>query len=167
MAARLKTYTAEIDGVHEWIVAAPNQKAALDAFGVRQNLFAQGFARAVDDPALSQAASARPGIPLNRAKGSKGPFTTSAAQDGGWDAALKAAPRRRRPPSRKALDAARAALDRLEAEAADAEQATQERRAALEREAAEARRRFDARREKLQAALDKAEDAYRAAGGRA
>jgi len=167
MAARLKTYTAEIDGVHEWIVAAPNQKAALEAFGVRQNLFAQGFARAVDDPALSQAASTRPGVPLSRVKGSKGPFTTGAAKDGGWDAALKSAPRRRKPPSRKALDAARGALDRLEAEADAAAQDLDARRAALEREADQSRRRFETRRAKLQAALEKAETAYRAAGGRA
>ncbi len=39
----LRTYTAEIDGLNQWIVAAPNQKAALEAFGVHQNLFARGW----------------------------------------------------------------------------------------------------------------------------
>jgi 2-hydroxychromene-2-carboxylate isomerase len=71
-------YTAEIDGLHEWIVAAPNQQAALDAFGVNQNLFAQGEAGVTIDPALMSAAEAKPGVPLRRMKGSKGAFEEAA-----------------------------------------------------------------------------------------
>ena len=60
---RLKTYEAEIDGLHQWIVAAPNQRAALDAFGVHQDLFAQGLARPTSETGAVEAANASPGSP--------------------------------------------------------------------------------------------------------
>lgn len=72
--ARLKTYEAEIDGLHEWIVAAPNQRAALDAFGVHQDLFAQGLARVSKDEAATKQAEDHPGQPLRRPKGSSDAF---------------------------------------------------------------------------------------------
>jgi hypothetical protein len=118
MAPRLKTYAAEIDGLNEWIVAAPNQTAALEAFGVNQNLFAQGAARVETAADRVKAAQSHPGVPLRRRKGSAGPFApvaSNAASD--WSAALAAAVKTPKPgkadkgapvkppaPSRKALD---------------------------------------------------------------
>ncbi|MDP3659624.1 hypothetical protein [Phenylobacterium sp.] len=166
MAPRLKTYAAEIDGVHEWIVAAPNQKAALDAFGVRQNLFAQGFAKLVADPVLERAAAASPGVPLRRDKGSKGAFAAGPAGAETWAAALKAAPKRAKAPSRKALDAAQAAVDALDSQEAAERAPLEARRAALEREARTVEAEFTKRRAKLDAALARAKAAYRDAGGR-
>ncbi|HYE42426.1 MAG TPA: hypothetical protein VEA15_03450 [Caulobacteraceae bacterium] len=94
MARKPRVYVAEVDGVHEWVVAAPNQRAALDAFGVNQDLFAQGRARVAEEPDAIEAAQADPGKPLRRLAGSTDPFR-SAAEDpgGGWAAALAAAPK--------------------------------------------------------------------------
>ncbi len=115
--AKLKTYTAEIDGLHDWIVAAPNQQAALDAFGVNQNLFAQGEAGVTADPDLAKAAAAKPGVPLRRMKGGKGAWEVAGGGTD-WTAALDAslakAPKTK-PPSRRALDEAEAALKDFEA----------------------------------------------------
>ena len=64
MARKLKVYAAEIDGLHEWIVAAPNQGEALAAFGISQDLFAQGLAKVTTDPVSVEAATTSPGSPL-------------------------------------------------------------------------------------------------------
>jgi len=60
---RLKVYTTRI-GIHDWAVAVPSQKAALAAWDVRENLFASGAAKAVDDPAVIDAAMKTPGVPV-------------------------------------------------------------------------------------------------------
>lgn len=126
MARKLKVYAAEIDGLHEWIVAAPNQTEALAALGVNQNLFQQGLARSTDDPAAIRAAEACPGVALRRLKGSKAAFRPGQADTGeAWARAAKAAgvsARRKKPRrDRSRLDAAGAALEAFEAEA-EAEQ---------------------------------------------
>lgn len=100
MARKPRVYVADVDGVHEWAVAAPNQKAALEALGVGQNLFAQGLARLANDGDAVEAASACPGRPVRRLKGADEPFQPVDAEDAsGWAAALAAAPSliRRRP----------------------------------------------------------------------
>ncbi len=93
MARAPRVYRADFDGVHEWIVAAPNQRAALDAFGVSQDLFAQGRAGVESDEEAVAAARAAPGRPLRRMKGSDDPFALPDGDGGGWAAALKAAPK--------------------------------------------------------------------------
>ncbi|MBI1211286.1 MAG: hypothetical protein GC190_07480 [Alphaproteobacteria bacterium] len=60
---RLKVYTTRI-GIHDWAVAVPSQKAALKAWDVRENLFASGAAKVVDDPAVVEAATKTPGVPV-------------------------------------------------------------------------------------------------------
>ena len=60
---RLKVYTTRI-GIHDWAVAVPSQKEALKAWDVRENLFATGAAKAVDDPAVIEAALKTPGVPV-------------------------------------------------------------------------------------------------------
>jgi len=60
---RLKVYTTRI-GIHDWAVAVPSQKAALQAWDVRENLFATGAAKVVDDPAVVEAALKTPGVPV-------------------------------------------------------------------------------------------------------
>lgn len=165
MARTLRTYTAEIDGLNQWIVAAPNQKAALEAFGVHQNLFAQGLADLTKDAALVQAANAQPGVPLKRPK-KGGKFTAAGGSD--WSEALKATgktPKARKPPSRARLDRARAVLARAREEG---ERTLDELEAAVEA----ARQRLTAGQERVdkavaraEAAVDAAEEAYRRAGG--
>jgi hypothetical protein len=165
MARRLKTYTAEIDGLHQWIVAAPNQRAALDAFGLRQNLFAQGLAGETTEPELVKAAAGAGGQPLRRDKGGKGGFEPAVSDVSDWSSALDAAKARPRPkpaPSRAALDRARAALGRLEAAADEELQALEAERDAASARLEAARRRLDKRLDRARAAVDAAEAASRA-----
>ncbi|RYF99054.1 MAG: cell envelope biogenesis protein TolA, partial [Caulobacteraceae bacterium] len=61
-------------GFYDTVVAAPSQAAALRAWGVRQNLFADGTARLTDDSQAVEAALAHPETPLRRAVGSSEPF---------------------------------------------------------------------------------------------
>jgi hypothetical protein len=162
----LRTYTAEIDGLNQWIVAAPNQTAALEAFGVHQNLFAQGLAGLTRDADLAKAANAQPGVPLKRPK--TGGTFRPAGGGSDWSEALKAtakAPRARKPPSRARLEKARAARDATreagERTLAELEAAVT---AARERLAA-AQERVDKANAKAEAAVEAAEEAYRQAGG--
>jgi len=179
-----RVYAAEIDGVHEWIVAAANQREALDALGVNQDLFAQGLARPERDPVKVEAARDQPGVPLRRAKGSKAAF--EAAGDGGsaWAAALEATPKgkkaakpaakaptgapKRPPPEkskgptaadRKALREAEGALRAFDRTAAKALGALDAEIDAVERRRARLRREQDQRRGRLQRAVDKARSA--------
>ncbi|MDB5470986.1 MAG: hypothetical protein JWR84_2546 [Caulobacter sp.] len=161
----LRTYTAEIDGLNQWIVAAPNQSAALEAFGVHQNLFAQGLAGLTKDADLVEAANALPGVPLKRPK-TGGKFTAGPA-DSDWSGALAEASKGagpRKAPSRARLDKARAALDAAQAEGerrlADLEKAVEAAKARLSDEQARVERTLD----KAQAAVDAAEAAWRKAG---
>jgi multidrug resistance efflux pump len=165
LASRLKTYTAELDGLNDWIVAAPNQKAALTAFGVHQDLFAQGQAGVTTDSALVEAAAASPGQPLKRPKGGKGPFKAGPA-DSDWAKALEAAGKGAKPPkkvSRAKLDKAESALEAAE-RAGEAELARLESEASAARERlAAAQERHDAEVETARAAVEAARTAYRKA----
>lgn len=71
--AKLKTFTTE-QGFFELAVAAPSRAAALRAWGMKHDLFAQGLARQSQDKAAIAAAQARPGEVLRRPLGSKGAF---------------------------------------------------------------------------------------------
>jgi hypothetical protein len=169
MAVRLKTYRAEIDGLHEWIVAAPNQRAALDAFGVHQDLFAQGLASVSDDAAAESAATARPGAPLRRPKGSNGAFqpVESAATDVWAKAAAaagKAAPKK--PPSRARLDKAERVLADFETQAQAALDEIAQARAELDAREAALTGQQSQRRAALAKAVERETAAYKAAGGR-
>ena len=57
MARALKVFRTPI-GFHDAYVAAPSQKAALEAWGVRQDLFKEGQAAVADDPAAQAALDA-------------------------------------------------------------------------------------------------------------
>jgi hypothetical protein len=183
MAARLKAYAAEIDGLHEWIVAAPNQTAALEAFGVGQNLFAQGAARVETDPEKVKCALAHPGVPLRRLKGSSDPFGPVAANaPSGWEAALAAAAKAPKaekagkkagkaakpeplPPSRRALDKAEAALAEVKAERDRALSEIEDERRALDAREAELKARFKSRVGKAKDRVKEETTAYKRAGG--
>ena len=167
---RLKTYEAEIDGLHQWIVAAPNQRAALDAFGVHQDLFAQGLARVAQDPEAIEAASAAAGQPLRRLKGTKEPFRpVDSGGQGAWEKAAAALAKpggKPKPPSRTRLDRAEAAARAFEKESAAELEALAQARAELQAREARVRADLEARRKKLEEDLDAARLAYRDAGGK-
>lgn len=175
---RLKVYGAQF-GFHDSIVAAPNQKAALEAWGIRQNLFAEGNAQIVEDPDAVAAALAHPETPLRRAIGSKEPFSLEPSLPHVPDA-----PKRKRadlklvsqekapapkhpPPDRSALTAAETTLTKINERRLAEEDDFQKRRQALEHEEVASRQRWSQERKTAEAALEKARRGYRDAGGEA
>jgi hypothetical protein len=168
----LKVFRTPI-GFHDAFVAAPSQKAALEAWGSESNLFAQGVAEIVTDPALMEEPLARPGEVVRRLRGSADEQiealgkTISKKKDTPvpGPSGKRAEAQRKRPPrpSRSAVDKAEAALasaedrhraelDRLRAE----EQALQQRRRDAERQ-----QRSEC--ERLSKEVDAARERYRAA----
>lgn len=173
---RLKVYQAQF-GFYDSVVAAPNQTAALAAWGIRQNLFAEGRAKVCDDAAAVAAALAHPDVPLRRAIGSSDPFSLEPNLPDVPDPpkrakpSLKVVPKvkapepTRPPPDRSKVDAAEKALTAINARRIEEEAAFQRRREALEAEETASRQRWAADRKAAEAELDKAKRAYRAEGG--
>ena len=79
---KLKVYRRPI-GFHDALVAAPSQKAALEAWGASTDLFARGLAEMVTDPALTKAPLAAPGKVVKVSRGSKAEQLRAAAKDSG------------------------------------------------------------------------------------
>jgi colicin import membrane protein len=71
MPRKLKTYQTYRAST---ILPSPSMKAALEAWGSKQNLFHQGFAKETDDSEVVAAAMAKPGVVLRRPVGSDQPF---------------------------------------------------------------------------------------------
>ena len=67
---KLKVYRTPI-GFHDAFVAAPNQKAALDAWGAKTNLFARDLAEEVTDPKLTRTPLGDPGKVIKVLRGSE------------------------------------------------------------------------------------------------
>ena len=68
MVRKLKVYRTPI-GFHDAYVAAPNQKAALKAWGADVDLFARGVAELVTDDSLTREPLERPGEVIRRRRG--------------------------------------------------------------------------------------------------
>jgi|HubBroStandDraft_5_1064220.scaffolds.fasta_scaffold07841_6 colicin import membrane protein len=77
MARRLKVFRAHL-GFYDTIVAAPSQKAALEAWGAGPSEFHQGFAAETEEPGLVATALEKPGVVLRRQFGTKGAFEPEA-----------------------------------------------------------------------------------------
>jgi hypothetical protein len=175
---KLKVFQAQI-GFYDSVVAVPSQAAALRAWGVRQNLFADGQARAATDEAAVKAALAYPETPLRRAVGSHGAFELeprglprvpdAPKRAGAQKSARPRPPRAVSKPAadRSGLDAAEAALAKLDAERKAEEAMLARRQAKLETEIGAAQEAYVARRKTATAALAAARQAYLAAGGEA
>ena len=170
---RLKVYRTAI-GFHDAYVAAPSQKAALEAWGSDKNLFARGAAEVVDDPALTREPLAHPGKIVRKSRGSlaeqlralgrmpKPGRTKATAEPGPAPRQARQEPRRRPSPapSRSALERAEAALDQERA-AAEKERAAlrlREKALAAERERLEQAQRK--RMERLERRLEAARESY-------
>ena len=63
ITSRTKVYLTRI-GLKDWIVAVDSQKAALKAWDVHRNLFAEGAARITNDPVHVELAMRTPGAPV-------------------------------------------------------------------------------------------------------
>src|SRR3569833_302451 len=155
MARTLKTYTTSI-GFFDLAVAAPSMKAALEAWGVRRNLFHEGTASETDEPAIVEATMNKPGVVLKRAIGTNRRFEENAELPA--ELPISASPKRVHPPTPRRRPTAQApSVESKKAQQAaviqfDKEKARREREHAREeavreyREAGEARR----RRERLE-----------------
>lgn len=172
MAVRLKLFAAR-QGFFDTVVAAPSRKAALDAWGVRQDLFKEGLAAETDEPAAKLALE-HPGVVLRRMAGSAAPYAEAAEVDAsalppspgkGRPPKARSAPPPPKPPDRSALDAAEQALAAAEADLKASLADLDTRRRALDEEETTLRRYHDRRRGELDAAVRKAAAAYRQAGG--
>lgn len=169
--ARLKVYATRI-GFHDAVVAAPNQKAALAAWDVREDLFAQGAASVTEDPQAVAAANADPGVVLRRAAGSNEPFSAAPGAPSvpklARPAGVRTAPPAPEPapPDRTGLDAAERALAAFEATAERRRGELERRRRALEAEEQALEHELTAQRRILERERDRARRTYERAGGR-
>ena len=172
---RLKVYRTQM-GFAEAIVAAPNQKAALDAWGARQNLFAEGLADVATEAGTVEAAIAKPGVVLQRAVGSTAAFQE---QLGKGPAVPEAKPKSRAkpksasyrskikpPPDRTAVSAAEKRLLDIDSREQAALGELSTRRDELDGQEAEIGKVAAKDRQAAQKALVGARAAYKAAGGR-
>lgn len=73
MPRPLKVFRAHL-GFYDSIVAAPSQKAALEAWGAGKSEFSHGFADVTQDTKAVAAALAQPGVVLRRPFGSGADF---------------------------------------------------------------------------------------------
>ncbi len=64
--AKLKVF-AWSNGLKTYAVATTSRPKALEAWGIHQDLFADGTAREIDDPALIKAATTEPGVVVEQA----------------------------------------------------------------------------------------------------
>jgi flagellar motility protein MotE (MotC chaperone) len=120
-SAKLKVFSTPI-GFHDALVAAPSQKAALDAWGAGTNLFSQGSAHIVTDPKLTKIPLEHPGQVVKVLRGSeaeqlaaldrqKAPKRANARKA---EVLPKKSKKRSPRPSRAALARAESALQKLE-----------------------------------------------------
>ena len=163
--AKLKVFKAQM-GFYESVVAAPSQKAALEAWGTHQDLFGAGMAAVTDEDAAVKAATAQPGVALKRPAGGKGAFEADATALPKLPPApakvgkSAKAPAKPKPPDRTALTEAERALKAVEeqhrAEQAELDQARRE----LDTRAFDLERTHRARLKAAQGAVDKARRAF-------
>ena len=168
--AKLKVFRTPI-GFHDAYIAAPSQKAALEAWGADANLFARGVAEVVTDPQLTKEPLAKPGEVIRKLRGTAAEHVAALPKSvkklKSKAAEIEAVPSKRRPkarpPSRSKVTAAEKAVAEMEArhQAAEEELAKRERALAHEREQLDKRHGREAR--KLRRAADEARDAYQGA----
>ena len=166
---KLKVFRTPI-GFHDAFVAAPSQKAALEAWGADGNLFAQGIAEQVDDPALMEEPLARPGEVIKRVRGSldehvaalgkAAPKPKPKTEPAQPVVKAKAKAKLKPKPSRDALDAAEEALEKAEKKQRKKLRAMDEEIQALERKRRELQRKHETERDKLTEKRDRARSAY-------
>lgn len=161
-APRLKVYRTPI-GFHDAYVAAPSQKAAIEAWGAGKTIFSRGEAELVTDPALTAEPLAHPGTVIKKLRGSAAEQIAALGPDEPRPRKGKAAarPAKRAPrPSRTTLEKAEAAVSAAKEKRAAVLARIAERQAALERERREVAKKHDTELERLTKARDEAEAAY-------
>ncbi|MGC5797011.1 hypothetical protein [Sphingomonas sp. NFX23] len=144
---KLKVYRT-VAGFYDAYVAAPSQKAALEAWGSDRDLFARGIAEQVTDPALMAEPLVSPGTVVKHSRGTTAEQIAAlpeqrapaAPRDADADADPKPAakpqakPKPKPRPKRDELDAAEEALTSLQADFDRKKKDLAEREAALARD---------------------------------
>lgn len=154
---KLKVFRTPI-GFHDAYVAAPSQKAALEAWGSDKNLFSSGAAERVDDPELMRDPLANPGKVIRRIRGTVAEHIAALPKDSPPRSA-KASPkgtaaRRQAKPAKAPKPKPRpdrGPLDRAEAELAEVDQRHRDELAALARRQVE----LDRERQKIDATQER------------
>ena len=165
-AQKLKVFRTPI-GFHDAYVAAPSQKAALEAWGADGNLFAQGIAEQVSDEKLMEEPLARPGEVIKRLRGSHAEHVAALGKEApgpkakSKEDAPKAKPSKPKPkPKRDELEAAEEALEKAEKRQRKELRKIDERIQALERERRDLLRKQEIEHDKLAEKRDRARSAY-------
>ncbi|MCH8615974.1 hypothetical protein LZ016_07660 [Sphingomonas sp. SM33] len=160
---KLKVFRTPI-GFHDAYVAAPSQKAALEAWGAEANLFAQNIAEQVTDPELMEEPLANPGQVIRRLRGSEEEHVAALGKQKLPKRVEKAEPikpaSRGPKPSRDELDAAEAALEKAEKKQRKELREFDEKLEALQRKRRDLQRKHEAKRDALAEARDEAKAAY-------
>jgi hypothetical protein len=165
---KLKVFRTPI-GFHDAYVAAPSQKAALEAWGADANIFAQGIAEQVTDPKLMEEPLANPGKVIKRVRGSTDEHFAALDRtarkskpkpksEESPKPKSKGKPRPR--PSRDELDAAEQALAKAEKKERKKLAELDEKIRELNRERRDLQRRHEAERDELAGKRDRARAAY-------
>lgn len=153
---KLKVFRTPI-GFHDAYVAAPSQKAALQAWGSDADLFARGMAEVVTEPELTAEPLARPGEVIRRLRGSAAEqLAALAPEKPKANRQARAKPR----PDRAPVEAAERALAEAEARQREEERALAEEEARLVDRRRTLRAKQQIEREALETARDRAETAY-------
>lgn len=162
--AKLKVYCTPI-GFHDAYVAAPSQKAALEAWGSEHNLFARGVAHIVTDPTLTAEPLAHPGQVIKKLRGTAAEQIAALPPDkprAKAPKAAKAAPSKpiEPPPSREPVDKAEQAIADAEARYRDKRAELDRQEEALERRRKELEHDRTQELERLERARDEAQRRY-------
>lgn len=178
---KLKVYRTPI-GFHDAYVAAPSQKAALEAWGSEHDLFARGVAERIDDAALTREPLEKPGVVIRRLRGTTAeqiaalPARKHSGRPGRAaqpsqveegqarkvkpDARPVSRPKPKPRPDRAALDRAEQALAAAKARHERELDALRRREAELARERRQTEQAQDRERARLERALQKTREAY-------
>lgn len=167
---RLKVYKTQI-GFHDWLVAAPSQKAALKAWDVKKNLFATGSAAIVTDKHAVELAMKTPGEPvaldpdhiasrLSRVVSLDEHRRRKTGRHSAKAPTLK--PPKPRKPDRSKLDRAEDALEDFRKRALRERAALLRARKALDLKAEDLETELEAERQRLEKAIEDAREAYEA-----
>ena len=165
---KLKVFVTPI-GFHDAYVAAPSQKAALEAWGADSNIFAAGIAEQVTDPKLMEEPLANPGKVIKKVRGSadehfaeldRSASKKPARAKSGEVVEIKPEAKPKPKPKRDELDAAEEALEKAAKKQRKKLTELDGEIQALERKRCELQRTQETERDKLEATRDKARSSY-------
>ena len=170
---KLKVFSTPI-GFHDALVAAPSQKAALEAWGAATNLFSQGSAHVVTDPQLTKVPLENPGQVVKVLRGSKAEQLAALNKQKlakpSKRAPAEVLPSRAKPraakPSRAAVTKAEDKLEKLADRQASEREKQETQLRSVEAKLGDLRRRHEREHDAARQELEQAREAYDSAMAR-